>query len=100
MTSSWCGRRTQHRNVAGGLGQVCALERIEAVYGSTCADHCGKCSAKFLMRMVFDESGFLMKVDFDETFFLMKMVLMRVVFTDYCCVLQKVYFLHGRMKRQ
>ena len=41
MTSSWCGRRTHHRNVAGGLDQVCALVRIEAVYGSTCADHCG-----------------------------------------------------------
>ena len=31
--------------VAGGLDQVCALERIEAVYGSTCADHCGSAAS-------------------------------------------------------
>ena len=45
MTSSWCGRRTHHRNVAGGLDQACALERIEAVYGSTCADHYGSAAS-------------------------------------------------------
>ena len=45
MTSSWCGRRTHHRNVAGGLDQVCALERIEAVCGSTSADHCGSAAS-------------------------------------------------------
>ena len=37
MTSPWYGKRTPHRNVAGGLDQECALERIEAVCGSTCA---------------------------------------------------------------
>ena len=30
--------------MSGGLDQVCALERIEAVYGSTCADPLWKCS--------------------------------------------------------
>ena len=45
MTSSWCGRRTRHRNVAGGLDQVCTLERIETVCGSTCADHCGSAAS-------------------------------------------------------
>ena len=34
-------KQTRHRNVAGRLDQVCALVRIEAVYGSTCADLCG-----------------------------------------------------------
>ena len=41
MTSSWCGRRSRHRNVAGRLDQACVLGRIEAVCGSTCADLCG-----------------------------------------------------------
>ena len=53
MTSSWCGRQTRHRNVAGGLDQVCALVHIEAVYGSTCVDHCGSAasfSANWLLR--------------------------------------------------
>ena len=45
MTSSWCGRRTRHRNVAGGLDQACALERIVAVCGSTCADLCGSAAS-------------------------------------------------------
>ena len=46
-------KQTRHRNVAGGLDQVCALVRIEAVYGSTCADHCGSAasfSANWLLR--------------------------------------------------
>ena len=34
VTSSWYGKRTRHRNVAGGLDQECALERIEAVWVS------------------------------------------------------------------
>ena len=38
-------RADDDRNVAGGLDQVCALERIEAVYGSTCADHCGSAAS-------------------------------------------------------
>ena len=45
--------RTRHRNVAGGLDQACALGRIEAVWGSTCAGRCGSAasfSANWLLR--------------------------------------------------
>ena len=31
--SSWCGRRTRHRNVLGGLDQECAVGHIEAACG-------------------------------------------------------------------
>ena len=44
MTSSWCGKQTRHRNVAGGLDQVCALVHIESVYGVNMCGSLWKCS--------------------------------------------------------